>query len=159
MSPLLPSSGTPVVGGDVRGVGRDGVGVDRSAVAAGAGAAGVPGDAGVPVSDQRADALVIANATRAALAGVRRRMRVLSFIEGCGELAAMLDDPVDVGAVRLDRFLKCGPRIGEFNVQRLYRIAGVTQFDRRVRELTPRQRGVLAGELRRMALGRDGVSV
>lgn len=98
---------------------------------------------------QRQEALALANAQRAAQAAFRREVAAMSRLEGMGVVAAALEDPDEaVGAMRLGVVLAAPRGCSSGTAKRLLRHAGVGSSDRRVRELTERQRKVLALALR-----------
>lgn len=101
---------------------------------------------------QRLEALKTANEHRMAGAKVRADLKALSMRDGMLHVAGLLDDPSEgVGSMRVGHLLSGVRRFAQQKVTVLLRDAGVVSWDRRLRELSVRQRGVLAAELRRAA--------
>lgn len=110
------------------------------------------------MSAQALEALEIANSRRHAGAVVRTEIAALPMAEGLRRVADLLEDPDDaVGALRIERLLSAAHRFGPAKIARL--CLTTRGFDpsrrvARVRELTRRERLVLAAALRRHADGR-----
>lgn len=102
---------------------------------------------------QQQDALTLANHVRLQCSRIKTEIAGLSQRDGCLRVAAMLDSPVDgpAGALRVGALLESVHRLGLHKSARLLRDAGVFSPQRRVRDLTGRQRRALAGLLREMA--------
>jgi len=96
------------------------------------------------IVEQRFLALELANQTRLAGRELRERLRVLPRREGYAEVARLLcDEPETIGALPVHKLLEAIPRVGPEKVRRLLVKQRVWPL-RRVRELTARQREVLA---------------
>lgn len=103
--------------------------------------------------DQRMRGLARANAVRAANVQLARDLRrtghdmqaarilVAEILEGCVE-------GMPVGALSIGRLLLMMPWFGTVKARRVIADAGVFSFDRRVRDLTCRQRNAVARQLR-----------
>jgi hypothetical protein len=98
---------------------------------------------------QHLDALALANEIRLAQAAVLREIR--SANGTAGDLAAeALRNPTDtVGSIRLERLLRALPRMGPRYADKTLAEVGMSRgrLSRRVRELTERERHVLADAL------------
>jgi hypothetical protein len=78
-----------------------------------------------------------------------------SYGDGCMLAAGLLETvPGWVGSMRVGVLLLSIRKMGQVKVGALCKQAGVRSLDRRVGELTPRQREVLAGLLREVAEGK-----
>lgn len=102
-------------------------------------------------TEQRMSALARANEVRIENAQVLAEIHGLSYREGMRRVAGLLAEPGTCGALPVYRLLMAPRRIGASKVATILRAAGVVSGDRRVRELSPRQRDMLAGLLRRRA--------
>lgn len=93
---------------------------------------------------QREESLALANTIRIAAAVVRRQVEA-------GELTLdeALEHP-DAQATKVGRLVVAVPRVGVKKTHRLLRDAGIMSGDRRVRDLTARQRTALVEALHRM---------
>lgn len=102
--------------------------------------------------EQRMGALAVAHGRRIAMANVKRRVRSQpSYQAGCGMVADLLVQmPPEVGALTVRKLLLSVRKMGEQRVWRLLNAAQVRSGDRRVRELTDRQRQIIVAELRRV---------
>jgi hypothetical protein len=102
---------------------------------------------------QRKTAMVRANQTRAAVAELKADIAGRGMAGGCLRAAEFLDDPGSpADAVRVFALLKAVTWLGEAKVWLLLDMVGVRSGDRRVRELTARQRHALAASLRMKAM-------
>lgn len=100
-------------------------------------------------SQQQEEALARANTIRLAQAAFRREVAAMPRLEGMGVVAAALEDPDEIiGAMRLGFVLAAPRRCSPGTAERLLRVVGVGSSDRRVRELTQRQRKLLSVALR-----------
>lgn len=100
------------------------------------------------MSAQSLQALSLANETRARQTQVRREIRE----QGPAHVAELLRDPDEiVGSIRLERLLGAMDRYGAVRCRRLLRRAGLHpgRLGRRVRELSERERRVLAEAVER----------
>lgn len=105
-----------------------------------------------PFTLQRRNALERANETRLAQARIKLNIMSMSRLEGCRLVAAMLDDPTGfVPSMRVGHLLHAPSRVGGKSVRKWLGKAQVGSADRRVSELSARQRVVLAGLLREFA--------
>lgn len=95
-------------------------------------------------------ALTRANNTRFATSAYRRHIATLSREDGSVAVAELLegDPPADLASIPIGRLLTTIMSIGHRNLAMLLRHAGIMSAQRRVRELTPRQRLALAYALR-----------
>ena len=98
---------------------------------------------------QRFRALAKANEMRLEAAFIRRDLQAMSQAEGCRLVASLLVDAPDVVlSMRIGHLLRAIRRFGDAKVGSFLHVADVRSCDRRVRDLTVRQRRVLAGALR-----------
>lgn len=99
---------------------------------------------------QHMQALAKAEAQKTAAGDFKRSVRSLPAGAGARKIAVTLEhdhhDDV-IGRIRIRRLLLCIKRMGEQNVTRCLLAAGVTNSDRRLTELTPRQRSAVAIQL------------
>lgn len=110
-----------------------------------------------PKVTQQEEALARANTIRLAQAAFRREVAAMPRLEGMGVVAAALEDPDETtGAMRLGFVLAAPRRCSLGTAERLLGGVGVGSSDRRVRELTERQRKVLAVALRGPAVAGSG---
>lgn len=100
------------------------------------------------IVDQRMGALKRAQEIRLEMADKKRRIRQLSAADGAVAVADLLADPGVVGAMPVGRLLLSVRRLGIGRAQRLCDRAGIRSVDRRVGQLTRRQRDCLAKSLR-----------
>lgn len=106
------------------------------------------------MNTQAAEALSFANERRCALAEIRARIQALPFEEGCELVASILDQPEGhEEAFPVGRMLLSVHRFGEQALATALREAGVLTADKKVRQLTERQRRALALVLRGRAAG------
>jgi hypothetical protein len=106
----------------------------------------------VATQPQHLEALGYANEIRIAQAAVYRSVKALPRIEGTQRVAEMLADPDDlVGSIRLDRLLGAIHRHQHRATLRALDRAAMQhgRLDRRVRELSERERLALGRELQR----------
>lgn len=104
---------------------------------------------------QHMDALAQANVVRFEIARVKGEIAALSRTDGALRVAALLRDPDDAaGAVRLDDLIASIRRVGPRQTVRLLRGCAISATARRyrVRELSARQRGLLADTVARLAV-------
>ncbi len=100
-------------------------------------------------TEQRLDALQHANHVRTANSKLRSDLRARSMNDGMLYVADLLTDPQ--GAVRsmpVGRLLATIRRFGVVRAMQVCTYAGVVSMDRRVDQLTERQRDMAAGVLR-----------
>lgn len=101
--------------------------------------------------EQRQAALRAANKVRFANSQTLKELSSKPFLEALDDLAAILRSPTiasdPAGGLPIRRLLIAPKRFGEGKAQTLLRTAGVMTGDRKVRQLTVRQRGVLADAL------------
>lgn len=101
---------------------------------------------------QRNEAMARANEVRAAVAAFKREIAPLTMAEGCAKVAEFLDDPREpLDAIRAFPLLASIKRIRDSKAYSLLDAAGIRNADKRVRDLTPRQRYTLAAHLRMKA--------
>ena len=96
-------------------------------------------------------ALQDANQKRCAMAAVRSEISALGLEEGRLLVAGILDGELErpaAQAMTIWRLLTAITRLGPSRVERYLRRANVITGDRRVRELTNRQRVAVAAQLR-----------
>lgn len=104
------------------------------------------------------EALELANVIRLEQTEVLRTLRRLPSAEAKREAAHLIYDPTEtVGGIRLDRFLRAVPRVGEHKMRLLLQDCGLTGTKalKRIRDLTDRERHVISGALHRDALGHE----
>lgn len=98
--------------------------------------------------DQRGDALAKANRVRLANAQTYREIRALPAPAAFRRVSGILRAPRGAEcAMRVDALLSAASRIGPSKVAALIALAGVRHADRRLRDLTDRQRRVIATAL------------
>jgi hypothetical protein len=98
---------------------------------------------------QRADAMQHANAVRAAIGQLKRDIHAPAHRDGCLRAAKFLLDPDDLAsAIRTRPLLKAIRQMGDRKAETLMSAAGIVNADKRVRDLTPRQRRALSTGLR-----------
>lgn len=102
--------------------------------------------------EQRMGALEVANLVRISMCERKREIHGVSTVEGLRWIASMLEDgdPV-VGPMPVGKLLFAVRHVGRERVRKWLTAAGVRSEDRKVRELSERQRVVLAGVLRERA--------
>ena len=99
--------------------------------------------------DQRHQALEVANTVRTRISRLRRELRLLPRVEARDQIIALLLDPTPPhDAIRVGWLLCSVHQVGRSHIHRWLIYAGIWSEDRRVRELTPRQRARLADRLR-----------
>lgn len=92
--------------------------------------------------------LDVANERRLAMAKIKANIKAPELWDGRRLVANLLDAPTEhVEAFQIGPLMLCIHRFGERGVKRILHIAGVS-YDRRVRDLTPRQRGEVSRLLR-----------
>lgn len=100
---------------------------------------------------QQMEALAKGNERRLAAAQLRREIAALSLQEGMRKAADLLENPDEVvGSLKVDWLLRAIRYVGEGRVTRLCNasLASSARRARRVRDLSARERGVLAANLR-----------
>lgn len=102
-----------------------------------------------PSESQYLAALETANATRFAIAELRQRLRALPEAEARRLLIEVLNNPTEQqAAAPVERLLLAVKRWGHQKTQQTLRRANIYAAGKRVRDLTPRQRGVICDVLR-----------
>ena len=103
----------------------------------------------MPLVEQRMAALRMANDVRLTNARVRRQVGMLGQRDGMLAVADLLErlDP-SASAMPISRLLRSVHRLGDRKARRLLNHAGIVSGDRRVDQLTVRQRACLATALR-----------
>lgn len=97
---------------------------------------------------QHLQALAKANEKRCAMAAIKRDLRATKNREiGCA-VAADLIDQGRADDMRVGDLLNAIPYVGKAAILRMSRKAGIVTLDRRIRDLSDRQRRVLASLLR-----------
>lgn len=101
-------------------------------------------------ADQRTTALALANVVRTANAKTLKEIRRAPYTDGMTHVMDILSGDVTgpVGQIKVGRLLLCPRGLGETKAQKLLRAAGIYNGDRRLRQLTPRQRSELTMFLR-----------
>lgn len=90
-------------------------------------------------------AKVKADKVRAAHAELRREMKPMSLHDGLRAAATVLENPTpEQGALPLYRLMKMVPRFRETHMRKMTARAQILTWDRRLRDLTQRQRTALA---------------
>jgi hypothetical protein len=98
---------------------------------------------------QHMQALAAANEIRMAIADFKRDTRLLGTRGAALRVADVLDGDHDAPEqIRVQHLLSCIPRVGQGKVGTLMHTAGVGSWTKRLGDLTPRQRRVLALQLR-----------
>jgi hypothetical protein len=100
---------------------------------------------------QHMDALAFANEVRLAQADFKRQFKGMAYVDAAPIMADAILHAADdspVGKMRVRVLLVTLPRVGDAMVRRMEVDAGVRNSDRRLRELTPRQRQALADVIR-----------
>lgn len=102
------------------------------------------------IEGQRTAALALANQVRVANARTLKEIRRAPYVDGMVHVMDILSGDVTgpVGQIRIGRLLLCPRGLGEGKAQKLLRAAGIYNGDRRLRQLTPRQRNELVLHLR-----------
>jgi hypothetical protein len=103
-------------------------------------------------------ALLKANAVRYAGAEKRRQIASLPRHLAREKVAVLLEDPPDeIARMRVGHLLRSIPQLGRAGVRRTLRLAALRgREERRVHELTERQRKTLASTLRNVVGRREG---
>lgn len=98
-------------------------------------------------------ALEKANEHRMAVADARRRIAALPNRAGREALAVLIESTEDAALLsgRLSHYLLAIRQVGDVQAARLLRTLGVSNADKRLRDLTDRQRDLLISELRRFS--------
>lgn len=101
---------------------------------------------------QSLSALARANEIRCANAETKRMIRALASGDGRELVADILEDPglpsLPISSLPVGRLLATVNRLGSAKTLRLLRHANINSWDRKVRDLTVRQRADLARRLR-----------
>lgn len=102
--------------------------------------------------DQRQSALKRANEVRLTNAAFRRRVVNMDAVAGLLTVAMALENPTaEQAALKVEDLLRMPRWMGAVVINKLLITAGVRRAGRRVRDLSARQREVLAGGLRARA--------
>ena len=97
---------------------------------------------------QQMEALEQANRVRMENARLRQELRALPRDEAAARAAELLRDyPPLLGALRVDQFLESVRGVGSSKAAQILYAAGVYRVGRRIRDLSPRQRELVAGQL------------
>lgn len=101
-------------------------------------------------ADQRLAALALANMVRTTNARTLREIRRAPYVDGMVHVMDILSGDVKgpVGQIPVGRLLLCPRGLGQTKAQKILRAAGIYSGDRRLRQLTPRQRNELVMFLR-----------
>lgn len=103
---------------------------------------------------QHRQALQNANAKRVGVASLKQRVRAMSTCAGAEYLADVIEhdyaDPI-IGTARMRQLLVSVRMVGDEKACRCLKAAGVMFYDRRLRDLTARQRNAVALQLRLFA--------
>jgi hypothetical protein len=105
----------------------------------------------VTVVEQHEQARALANQVRLAGAAWKRETHALPTCDGLVRLADLLVDDGDlgfVGRLRLSHAVSAVRKLSRARGERLVRDAGIFRFDKRIMELTWRQRYALSALLR-----------
>lgn len=107
-------------------------------------------EAAFDATTQRRDALVIANRKRTTVAKFKREVRALPREDAAEHLALMLERPLPhaLDSALVYAVLMTIPRIGNGKASLILREAGINIPDRRIRDLTMRQRKMIAARVR-----------
>jgi hypothetical protein len=108
---------------------------------------------------QHMRALTLANEHRLGVAAFKARVRDLPARAGAELIAYTIEHEYDseiLGALRTRHALLSVRSLGVEKMTRCLVFAGVPNFDRRLRELTPRQRKAVASQVRLWAAGYRG---
>jgi hypothetical protein len=99
------------------------------------------------------EALQLANRVRIANARYKHDLFALTYIDGIHQAAGLLDHPVtgSYGAMKVSHLLESIRKLGENRSNRLMYKAGIYSRERRLGQLTARQRAALADGLRDLA--------
>lgn len=99
---------------------------------------------------QRTEALAFANHVRIAAARLKEDIAARSEADGRIMVADLLSGPVTgpAGHLKINRLLLSIDRVGDQQLRMILRYAGVYNPEKRVRDLTDRQRATLAEVLR-----------
>lgn len=98
---------------------------------------------------QRDAAMALANQIRSAMKNIKGEIKPLSHRDGCARVAEFLIDPEEpAAAIRVRALLRAIRLMGNTKADNLLWQAGIANGDKRVRELTDRQRVALADHLR-----------
>jgi hypothetical protein len=106
-----------------------------------------------PEQQQRMTALASANDKRIAMARHRKQIRELGYFDGLTHVARLLEanEDCDAYGMPIARLMTSVPRLGPQKAERICVYARVSGH-RRVRDLTDRQRNVIARVLRERTL-------
>jgi hypothetical protein len=103
---------------------------------------------------QPIQALNHANEVRKGIADIKWKVRSLPSHTSAEYTADIIDGKLDdiSGSLRIRPLVSCVRRLGDVKVTRCLVNAGIVNTDRRLRELTPRQRKAVAVQLRLWAM-------
>ena len=96
---------------------------------------------------ERQEALAKATAVRLEMSEFRGELKTAGLHAGRRMVADVIRSPSPLDAFRLGRLLLSIPWFGEERMYRVLNRAGVRSADRRLRDLSDRQRAILAVEL------------
>lgn len=107
------------------------------------------------IQSQPMQALTRANDVRRNTAELKNQIRALSPRAGAELAADIIENDEDelCGAIRILALLLCVRRLGEHKVMKCLITAGIVNADRRLRDLTPRQRKAVAAQVRLWSAG------
>lgn len=100
--------------------------------------------------DQQMAALALANAVRTANANTLKGIGAMPYLDGIDAVIGLLrdaDEKGPLGVLTIRRLLMSPAKFGEGKVTDLLRAAGIGTGDRRLRQLTRRQRDALVFHL------------
>jgi len=103
---------------------------------------------------QRLDALAVANQQRFAMSALRAQIKQHQYPGGMAFVAGLLRNPSPtVEAMRVEVLLRHVHRMSDRKIVGIMSAAGILTVGRRVRDLTPRQRDLIAADLEDRARG------
>lgn len=104
----------------------------------------------VSPTEQRDQALALANQIRTDKAKLKARITSLGYATGAAMAAALVDDRHNdiAGAFSVREIIRCVPKLGDVAVHEAVKHCGIRTADRKLRDLTDRQRDELAHVLR-----------
>lgn len=104
------------------------------------------------VTEQHMDALALANAVRTTLCKLKRDLQGSTLVEAAEYMQTLLSDPERLagveGRLRVGHAVLAIPRMGDVTAASVLRKAGILNYNRKLAELTDRQRQALCLELR-----------
>lgn len=93
------------------------------------------------------------NRVRAKVAELKDSVREAPRDEALEKVADIIQDPPEeFGSIRVGKLLRCVPYVGSAKVRLAVRFAGIASEDKRLRQLSERQRLALAEEVRELAI-------